>query len=429
MIRYLSRTATFLACAASLTAYASPLLSSAPQVQVQGLLQARPLITSTLDNDDARYVPSAADKNGTARIRIVTNAGAFTCSGSVIGHDAILTAAHCVNIPGATVQEVQVWLGGGSAASGLGATGRGPYTGRAPDLLASSWTTNPNYFDPVYGAGAGNPVVGIGDLAVLRLAGNVPAGTQILGLYNGDPIGRTSEHIGYGTRGTGAAGGNLGVDLTALFEGRTGLNVYDGTYEGIFQDLPNGFLPIPGSPELLNLVQNSQLVYDFDSPQAVQDLIWGGPMDGISFWKAIADNGFNVFVCPAGTNVPGFGICTGNELISPPIDPNAFAGTLGDDEVLIDGGDSGGASLIDGMVAGVHSFGTTLSASFCNRFISKPDTLCGNNSSFGEVAGDTNVSLYWDWIRAAAGIPEPSSIALLGAVLFGLTATRRRRIS
>lgn len=416
-------TATVVAMSVAVSAHASTV-----NVRGGGLFEARQLITTTLDNDNSIYVPSAAEKDGTARIRILTTAGNFTCSGSVIGRDAVLTAAHCVNIPGATVTGVQVYFGGGSAASGFGATGLGPYTGRAPDRLATSIETNPYYFDPVYGAGAGNPVVGIGDLAVLRLNGDVPVGTKILQLYNGDPLGKTAAHISYGTRGTGADGGNIGVDLTALFEGRKGSNVYDGTYEGIFQDLPNGFLPTPGSLELLNLVQNSQLVYDFDPLQAVTDLAWGGPLDGISFWKELADNGYNVFVCPAGTFIPGFGTCTGNEFINDEIDLAFFGASLGDIESLIDGGDSGGAALIDGMVAGIHSFGTTLGTSNCRRFVNKPDLLCGNNSSFGEVAGDTNVAAYYGWIRNAAGIPEPSTIALLFAAVIGMSLARRRKI-
>jgi hypothetical protein len=302
-----------------------------------------------------------------------------------------------------------------------------PAAGCAPDRVATSIETNPHYFDPVYGAGAGNPVVGIGDVAVLRLDSDDPAGTKILPLYKGDPVGRSAEHIAYGSRGTGAAGDNIGVDLTALFEGRKSNNVYDGTYEVIFQDLANGFLPPPG--ELASLVLNSQLVYDFDPLQAVTDLFWGGPLDGISFWKALADNRYNVFLCPDGLDIPGFGTCTGTELINPAADPMFFGETLGDIEALIAGGDSGGAALINGAVAGVHSFETTLGAGFCNLFINKPDLLCDNNSSFGEVAGDTSVAAYYAWIKNAAGIPEPSTITLLMASALGLGLTRRRRIA
>lgn len=426
MIRRLTTLVVLAAGAFALSAQASPLTASGMfSTHLGGAQDAQPFLTTTGNNDNAMYMPSNAEKDGTVRIRVLTSAGNFTCSGSVIGLTSILTAAHCVNIPGATVSQVQVYFGGGSAASGLGATGLGPYTGRAPDRLVSSFVTNPHYFDPVYGAGAGNPVVGIGDLAVLTLDSSVPASTRILGLYAGDPLARTAEHIAYGSRGTGAAGSNIGVDLTALFEGRKGSNVYDNTYEGVFQDLANG-LPAPASPELLDLVKNSQLLYDFDPLTPVVDRIWGGPLDGISFWKALADNGYSVFLCPAGTVVPGFGTCVGTELINPQIDLANFAGSLGLQEALIAGGDSGGAALIDGMVAGVHSFGTTLSASFCRRFINAADLLCGNNSSFGDLAGDTNVALYRNWILAQV-VPAPGSAALLGVALLALAAVRRRR--
>jgi V8-like Glu-specific endopeptidase len=117
-------TASAVAMSVAVTAHASPI-----NVRGGGLFEARQVITTTLDNDNALYVPSAADKNGTVRIRIVTTGDNYTCSGSVIGRNAVLTAAHCVNIPGATVQQVQVWFGGGSAASGIGDTGRGLCTG------------------------------------------------------------------------------------------------------------------------------------------------------------------------------------------------------------------------------------------------------------------------------------------------------------
>ena len=193
--------------------------------------------------------------------------------------------------------------------------------------------------------------------------------------------------------------------------------------------LRNGLLPAPPSAELLNLVLNSHLVYDFDPPQAVTDLWWGGPVDGIGFWKALADNAYVAALCQAGTPVSGFGTCTGNEWISPQADPAFVKPTLGDIEALIDNGDSGGPGLIDGKVAGVHSFGKTLFTSDCNHYINEPDLLCDpeDNSSFGDISGDTNVAAYYDWIRGAAGIPEPPTIMLFLASAFGLGLARRRR--
>lgn len=69
---------------------------------------------------------------------------------------------------------------------------------------------------------------------------------------------------------------------------------------------------------------------------------------------------------------------------------------LADEECLITSGDSGGPSFIQGQIAGIHSFVMGGTATDVNQDV---------DSSFGEVAFDTMVSPYIDWITSSVGKP------------------------
>lgn len=60
-------------------------------------------------------------------------------------------------------------------------------------------------------------------------------------------------------------------------------------------------------------------------------------------------------------------------------------------EIGTSGGDSGGPAFVDGQIAGVASYGLEPSSGV--------DVVPGNNTSFGEIFGDTRVSSYVDWIN------------------------------
>ncbi|MBD2102347.1 trypsin-like serine protease [Leptolyngbya sp. FACHB-261] len=171
----------------------------------------------------------------------------------------------------------------------------------------------------------------------------------------------------------GKVGTKVGYGLTGTgFEGdtisdgakRSGQNIYDASGE-VF----GGILP------------NAVLAYDFDNGSATNDAF------GVSF--GIADLG------------------------------------LGLNEINSASGDSGGPTLIKGLIAGVTSFGFGAIESDVDSF---------TNSSFGEFSGDTRVSTYASWIDSIltpdnhVKVPESSNVrALLLTCLLTAFASMSRR--
>ena len=105
---------------------------------------------------------------------------------------------------------------------------------------------------------------------------------------------------------------------------------------------------------------------------------------------------------------------------------NTFGSTgLGNAEVLIAAGDSGGPGLVlvggTYYLAGVHSFDS------CSR------RTCPVNSSFGEVGGDISVFDQAAWLQSVmsasvTAVPEPQTYALLlgGLLVVGAAARRAK---
>jgi hypothetical protein len=141
--------------------------------------------------------------------------------------------------------------------------------------------------------------------------------------------------VGYGDRGTGV----LGAEPDTAGTGRWGWNQYDATGAQFSSDygITNG---------------GSQLVFDLDNGLDANDAL--GTL-GIH-----SDLGLGTF------------------------------------EVNIAHGDSGGPGFLDGLIAGVHSYGATHPVF--------PDVTEELDSSFGEVAVATRVSSYTDWIDQITGI-------------------------
>jgi len=171
--------------------------------------------------------------------------------------------------------------------------------------------------------------IGGGDLAILELETEAPATVERYDIYRGsDEIGKTFTKVGYGQSGQGPTGSTLPSGTK-----RSGQNIY----EGLPQEL-EGVLFAPGAAGA-----NTQLIFDFDSGDAAND-----------------------FFGTLGRPDLGLGAAESN---SGP-------------------GDSGGPNFIDGLIAGITSWGTTTSTDVDDQ----------TNSSFGEISSDTRVSFYASWI-------------------------------
>lgn len=362
------------------------------------VVQARQLLKTAGDYLDPRYLPSASQRNGTVVLRtpIVGSTLAYFCSGTVVSRTHILTAAHCVESHDprspefGTTNQTQIYFGG--------------YSG--PAIEARRHDIHPLYFDTELGSPA-QGAFATGDLAVVTLSEPIPEGTRIYGLYNSDPFGRVATHISYGTTGNGSDPDEI-FGLDNLQNGRIGQNLYE-------TDLAS----------LMGVgLAGAHLLYDFDDGTQTHNAMpwWASPDDTI--------------------------LPDGSILIEPLTDVFQDLG-LGLDEVLIGGGDSGGGAFIDGLLAGVHSFGFTIDDVFCDgivnpnpdnpydtsgpwnpEIVNPADIDCALNSTFGEVGGDTSVAFFYDWIMTRLNthsIPTPATFALFGFGVLALGLGRRRR--
>ena len=178
------------------------------------------------------------------------------------------------------------------------------------------------------------------DLALVWLTGSAPTAAERYTLYrDSDEIGQTLTMVGYGQPSTGSSG--ISTTYSAAPIRQKANNVFDADAATLKATL--------GSIMSWTPTAGTQLIADFDNGTSGQDAL--GRL----------------------INRPGLG--------------------LGQNEGSISSGDSGGPAFIDGKVAGIASYITSLSQGSAH-----PDIDSTLNSSYGEIAAWQRVSAFEQWI-------------------------------
>lgn len=196
-----------------------------------------------------------------------------------------------------------------------------------------------------------------GDIAILELLSEAPLAAQRYEIYRTqDEIGKVGVKVGYGLSGTGNEGAVFGIGVK-----RSGQNKYDALAEVLN--------PLPGTPDV---VPGTYLAYDFDNGLPENDA-------------------FGVFL---GIKDLGLGLL----------------------EVNTAPGDSGGPTFINGLIAGITSYGLCPTVTFEDFNCIDADIDNFLNNSFGEFGVDTRVSTYASWVDGITGVhkvPEPGMVGAL----------------
>ncbi|MDD5479261.1 trypsin-like serine protease [Rhodoferax sp.] len=198
---------------------------------------------------------------------------------------------------------------------------------------------------PGYDAGSNN------DLAIVWLAGSAPQAATRYDIYrSNDEIGQPFTLVGYGQTGTGNTGATSTGTSSPIRLKAT--NAFDADTATLKSGLSSGMTWSP--------LAGTQLVADFDNGTTAHDALG----------RLLYRNGL------------GQGL----------------------DEGLIAPGDSGGPAFLNGDIAGVASYTTSLSTSSV-----APDIDTSLNSSFGEIAAWQRVSAYQQWIDQSLRANYPNA--------------------
>lgn len=299
--------------------------------------------------------------------------GNFVCSGTLLeDRRSIATAAHCVSSgagsenPLSTTIFFQPEDGIIDPDTNIYSRPEG-----VVEINVSDYFVNPDYT---------GEVVDQNDIAILRLSEEAPEWAISHDLYLGNDLtGQAFNVAGYGARGNGNDGRTAGTGHL-----RQGNNVYDfafgdEAFDGFWTDIRSNGENFFGTADV-----EFSYVSDLDNGLAENDAsgLIGGAF-GTSLFEDIG---------------------------------------LGEDEVGIAGGDSGGPNFINNMLSGINSYGLTFGTNFGD-----PDG--GLNNSFGEFSGYVPTWLHADFIKESmVQVPQPYSFGIF-ALGIGLMAWRKRKFA